>query len=265
MITFRVMSFNVRGSFVNDGENVWPARRELNVATIRQAGPDLIGLQEVQTGNWDDYRELLGEYEGELGPRYNNDEPFCHPGILWRPDRFEAVERGGFWLSRSPEQFSADWGTACIRSANWVRLVHRDSGQRLVLLNTHLDHISRHARLQGARLVTRRLAEVRRGEPAIVTADFNCDAGSATYRHFARAGYVDTFLAAGNVDRPDAFTFHAFTGQRHPDYGRIDWVLVHAAPTLVEAANFRILRDAAPPIYPSDHFPVVVDLTVQTG
>jgi len=67
----RVMSFNVRGSFVDDGENAWPARRELNVEVIKKCAPDLVGFQELQDGNWEDYEKALPGCGRERGPRYN--------------------------------------------------------------------------------------------------------------------------------------------------------------------------------------------------
>ncbi|MEM9955079.1 MAG: endonuclease/exonuclease/phosphatase family protein [Chloroflexota bacterium] len=43
----RVMTFNVRGSFHDDGDNDWHKRRELNIATIKKYDPDIIGFQEA--------------------------------------------------------------------------------------------------------------------------------------------------------------------------------------------------------------------------
>lgn len=44
-MSFRVMSFNIRGaSDTHDGANGWSKRAALNVATIRKYAPDLIGF-----------------------------------------------------------------------------------------------------------------------------------------------------------------------------------------------------------------------------
>lgn len=264
MFTFRVMSFNIRGSFVNDGENAWPNRRDFVCELIAREDPDLIGFQEMQTGNWDDFQRLLPQFGRIQGPPYNNQEPFCYPSVFYNRKMFEPVADGQFYLSPTPEEFSGGWRTACIRSATWIRLHHREAGTNLLMLNTHLDHVSKSARLNGARLITHRLQDMRApGEPIIVTADFNCDPDSPTYQNFARRGFIDTFLAAGNVDNPQVFTFHEFLGVRHQNYGRIDWILVQAGSAAVQASNARIIRDARPPVYPSDHYPVTVDLTVQ--
>jgi len=247
-----VMSFNIRGSFVDDGVNVWPNRRDLAARVIRQEAPDLIGLQEVQDGNWAFFAEAFADYEGRKGPPYNNGEPFCYPSILWRRDVLEPLDEGAFWLSETPAVFSASWETACVRSALWIRFRRREDGREFVHLNTHLDHVSEPARLNGAGLIVDRLVEAAGASPRLITADFNCKPGSPVHHLFLEAGYQDAHLAAGGTDGPDVFTFHAFTGQR--ELGRIDWVL--CSPDIA-VRTCRTITDADPPVYPSDHFPIV--------
>jgi hypothetical protein len=67
-MSFKVMTFNIRGAFPGDGVNVWPNRAALNVATIKRHAPDLIGCQEMQTANLDTYRARLEGYDHVLGP-----------------------------------------------------------------------------------------------------------------------------------------------------------------------------------------------------
>ena len=67
------MSFNIRGAILSDGDNIWPVRANLNCETITKYSPDLIGFQELQTGNWETYEECLPEYGRILGPEYNNE------------------------------------------------------------------------------------------------------------------------------------------------------------------------------------------------
>src|SRR5215212_7928787 len=67
------MSFNVRGSFRDQGTpNAWPERAALNVETIGRSAPDVIGFQELQSGNLETYREGLPRYDRLPGPEYGN-------------------------------------------------------------------------------------------------------------------------------------------------------------------------------------------------
>ncbi|MDQ4127708.1 MAG: endonuclease/exonuclease/phosphatase family protein [Actinomycetota bacterium] len=266
------MSFNVRGSFRDRRKkNAWRNRAALNVATIERCTPDVIGLQECQRGNLKAYRKNLPHYAHVRGPRYGN---VIHPSfnaILFDPGRLELLSSGGFWLSETPEKHSRSWNTRVARSANWAlfRLVR--TGLSLVHLNTHLDHVSPLARQEGSKLIVRRVAEISGragGDPAVIlTGDFNSRPGNATYRNFAEAGFVDTYLAAGNEDTEGANTFHAFEGARfrdaHPERGprRLDWILLKDPHDRLQTGSHRIVRDGSSGLYPSDHYPVLAELS----
>lgn len=262
------MSFNIRGSDYDDGKNRWEHRADLNVRTIRRYDPDLIGFQELQTGNIRTYRRELPGYGYLAGPRYNNEPPFNYPSNFWKLSRFAWRESGGFFLSPSGEPEPA-WDANLIRSAAWVRLRDRRTGAVFVHLNTHLDHQGERARVGGSEIIVGRLHALQSGGvPALVTGDFNCNPGSTSHRTFLDAGFVDTWLAAGNADGPGANTFHGFTGQEFtPREGtsRIDWILARDGAQGFETHSNTIIRDAEPPLYPSDHYPILAEISFGHG
>lgn len=258
------MSFNVRGSQHLDGENAWKRRAPLNLRVIRSRAPDLIGFQELQGGNLRVYESGLPGYDHALGPRYENYPPYAHNAIYWKRDELELLDTGGFWLSETPGEFSLSWESSHVRCANWTRLRHLSSGAEFVHLNTHLDHESGPARMAGASLILSRLDA---GEtPILLTGDFNCGPASRTYGILAGAGFTDSHLAAGN---PPASTFHKFQGEGYrPKVAgretRLDWILLrdgaHAGWTV---RSCDAIRDAEPPVYPSDHYPVLAELYLE--
>lgn len=270
-----VMSFNIRGAFHwADGINSWPNRAPLNVATIARWSPDLIGFQELQDGNLQIYRERLAGYEHVLGPKAGNRNPYEFNAIFYDPARLDLLEHGGFWLSLTPERYSSSWRARVVRSANWARFACPRRGTSFLHLNTHLDHISRRARLNGIKLILEKIAEIQedKDSPVLLTGDFNCSPGSPPYRVFAQAGFEDTFLAAGGEDRADySATFHGFGGWRklvarygstlRRGAGRIDWILLRA-PECVRVRSHLIGRDQDEVlgIYPSDHYPILAEL-----
>ena len=265
----RVMTFNIRGFYNRDGANAWAHREALNLATIRRCAPDLIGFQEANGRNLEVYHRELAAYHYVAGPPYNNAAPHQFPAIFWNPKKLRPIECDTFWLSETPDVYSGSWNTDCIRSAAWVRFRCIDTGATIVHLNTHLDHISEQARVEGTKLIIDRLAVIQGdGSAAVVTGDFNAPVDSAAYRLFADAGFADAHLACDNDDDPArSFTYHGFEGEacRGSDATprRIDWILLRdGASTLVRAASCDIVRDGAPPLYPSDHYPVVADIAL---
>lgn len=265
-----VMSFNVRGSFRDAlKKEAWPNRAAANVAVIRRHAPTLVGLQECQRGNLAAYRKHLPHLEQVKGPPYGNSPPHDFNAILFDPRRLRFVERGRFWLSETPGRRSRSWGTRVARSANWV--LFRTGAGPLLHLNTHLDHKSPPARRNGSALIVREIEKLLKHygteTPVIVTGDFNCRPDSPTYQNFIDAGFVDTFLAAGNRDQSRVTTFHGFKGREyrdpHPERGsrRIDWILLKDTSARVRIVSHEILHgEANSPPYPSDHHPVLARL-----
>ncbi len=266
MFELKVMSFNVRGAGFEDGENSWEHRADLNVRTVRKHAPDLVGLQEFQQGNRESYEGRFPEYGLMMGPKANNSEPHEYMAILWRTSRLELLDSGGFWISRTWDRHSADWNTACIRSAHWARFRCAGTDIELLFLNTHLDHVSELARVEGSRLIAERLRELRpEGVPVILTGDFNCEPGSPTYRNFVDAGFRDVYLASGSHDAERSNTFHGFRVEefvsRKPDAtARIDWILTLDGAHGLRARSCEILRDHEGALYPSDHYPLLAEL-----
>ncbi len=253
-----VLTFNLRGAYIPDGLNAWPNRADQVVDLLRREDPDLVGFQEAQQGNLDLLEEAFPEHGWERGPEYNNRVPFAWPAVRWNPDRLRKVEAGGFWLSTTPERHSGDWETNCIRSALWIRFQLLPDGPEFVHLNTHLDHISGKARLEGSKVILEKLSPFARlGLPLLLTGDFNAGPESDVHGLFREEGFADLFHATGGRDGPEVFTFHAFTGKRVPGEERIDWILSRPGKGWRwSARSHEILTDAKPPVYPSDHYPV---------
>jgi endonuclease/exonuclease/phosphatase family metal-dependent hydrolase len=271
----RVMSFNVRGSgHESDGINAWNNRAILSVEMVEHYAPHLIGFQEFQNGNLDTYREMLSDYGYVLGPIAGNNYPYEFNAIFFDPTRLEVLEAGGFWLSTTPERYSSSWRTRCVRSVNWANLRCLNSGLPFLHLNTHFDHVSKLARVEGSKLLLQKIAEIQEGHedelPVIVTGDFNCAPGSLPHHNFTEHDFLDTYLAAGNEDTEEAYTYHAFKGVRYSASRRsrgsmrIDWILVKDPLQRIQTKSQLIVRDCDEEsgIYPSDHYPVLSEFVL---
>ena len=237
MSTIRVMSFNIQGeSFPENGVNIWANRAALNARTILCAAPDLIGMQEVVDENIAYYAGALRDYDCLPAAPYGEAEHPAFNAILWHRGRFELIEQGVFWLSRTPEVESVDWGVPYPMLVNWVRLRRKSDGAALLHFNTHLEDgpHGEPQRVESSKLIAHQAEQMQAGEvPLVLTGDFNCNAGSAAYQTLVDKGFVDSFLAAGNVDGKTS-TFHGFEGEAYDpvNYGgpeadpfwRVDWI-----------------------------------------
>ena len=261
----RIMTFNIQGaSYPEIGLNSWQSRASLNIKTIKQYMPDLIGFQEVQAANLEAYHRQLVEYNHVAGIRYGHEE---QSSIFWNPSRLELIESGEFWLSRTPHQLSCDWGAHQPIGVTWVKLRCLESDSPLLHLNTHLDHTSSSSRLEGSKFMVERISQLQESHiPVIVTGDFNCNPGSPPYDIFKQSGFVDTYLAAGNEDGAVS-TFHGFEGPGYSalrwgtePFWRVDWILTRDGLKRLQTISCTVVRDAEPPLYPSDHYPIVSEV-----
>lgn len=288
MIPFKVMTFNIRGSYFEiDGDNYWIYRADLNARTIRKYAPDIISFQEFQQGNHDSYHLYLDDYDYELGLVTIDDSEFgMYNTIYWRRERFLPRDVGGFYISPTPNEFSTGWDSALIRACNWIKFHDAWTQTDFIYVNLHLDHLGETARVEGAKLVVEKINTIHGDLPVIITGDFNSRAWSppdedinnlppnilpedvppanTAHKVFTDAGYADTYILAGHEEHADTNTFHNFMGEAYPPMAvRIDWILVKNGAKRIRTNACQIIRDAEPPLFPSDHYPILSELTVE--
>jgi endonuclease/exonuclease/phosphatase family metal-dependent hydrolase len=254
----RVISFNTRVMTSNDGPNQWMYRRDAVARMLLGQRPDLLGLQEAAKAQIDDLAARLDGYGwigiGRLG---EDSGEFCP--IFLHQDVLELQDHGHFWLSEQPDAPSMGWDAAYARVATWARLRHRQTGRRLLLLNTHLDNKGETARLEGAKLIRQRLANLSATTPAVVVGDFNCGPESPPYRAMTEepGGLRDARLVSrgGHTGPVETFTGFRSSGERPAKL--IDYIFV--------SSDLSVLRtETVPEDYDgrqlSDHRPLLADL-----
>lgn len=181
---FRVMTFNIRLENSGDGINNWDNRKADDVAFIKKAKPDVFGLQEPRPVQMEYLKKELPEYDfigvgrddGTTGPKAGEYSPVCY-----RKDRYKLIKSGYFWLSETPEKPSFGWGAACRRICSWAFLQDNKTGNTFIFANTHLDHVSKEARKNGALLIKERLSRIANDSPMMITGDFNVTDKSEAY------------------------------------------------------------------------------------
>jgi formylglycine-generating enzyme required for sulfatase activity/endonuclease/exonuclease/phosphatase family metal-dependent hydrolase len=261
----RVMSFNIRYDNPDDGEDAWPKRRAMAASMIRFHRADVVGLQEALRGQIADLEAALPEF-GWFGSGRSAERDGEHCAVLFRKDRVEVLDQGTFWLSETPEVAgSRSWDAALPRIVTWGRLRDRRNGAVFHLFNTHFDHRGETARRESARLLRRKVAEIAGQDgPVVVTGDFNSTPDSDPYRILTALGppgeppgLVDALLASRHPHHGPTSSWNGF--QAIEAGRRIDLVLVRP-PVVVRQHG--ILSDTFDGRFPSDHLPVVAEVTL---
>jgi endonuclease/exonuclease/phosphatase family metal-dependent hydrolase len=252
----------VRRDVADDAPYEWGRRGAAVAGTLRFHRPDIVGLQEPLPAQYEDLRAALPAYEWVGRSRYGEgDGEFCPVG--YRRERFGCLDSGTFWLSETPgESGSVGWDGAYPRIATWARLRDERTDRRIVYLNTHLDHEGDRARAESARLLLDRLAAIRDGDPAVLAGDCN-----ATPEHDPYA------ILAGEGERESPLTDARRATPHRPhgpstsmtDFESLvpDTLIDHVFVTGLDIEGYAVATDmGGDGWYPSDHLPVVVDLSV---
>jgi len=255
--TLNVMTFNIRYNNPSDGEYAWPNRKENVASVVRFHKADIIGMQEALRGQIDDLQQLLPEYRWIGVGRDDGENAGEFSPIFYRQDRLRVLDNGTFWLSETPEIIgSKSWDAAITRIANWAVMEDLQSGQQILMLNTHFDHRGEQARTNSATLIARYVQSLSDGRPAVITGDFNVPPTALAYATMTE-DYADSYLKSLTVPHGPEGTFGGFVVGEDGNNRRIDYVFISEE---IEVLRYAALSDQWNGFYPSDHLPVMVEL-----
>lgn len=251
----RVMSCNVRCIAPTDlGKKSWFYRADLVVQGIQNEQPGVIGFQEVTKWQYDYLCDTLGVFDSVITYR---DDAFNSEGcpIFYRSDIYTLIDKGSFWLSETPEVMSKDWGSACYRICSYAILRDNATETEFVVFNTHLDHISDQARINGIQVVLDKIKEF--GDlPAVLMGDLNAEEDSETYKS-ATENFLDAKYQTENT--MTSATYQKWGKELDNDC--IDYVMI--SKTGFKVNSYKVVTDTYNGVYSSDHFPLVASLSFE--
>ena len=254
--TFTIMSFNLRCSTSNDGKNSWPYRKEYLVEVINKYSPNLLGTQECIL---DQAEYISANIKGYFfyGVGRDKDGTGEMSGLYYNNKLFSAIKTGTFWLSETPDiPGSKPYDIENVRIASWMKIHHLPSGNFFYWYNTHLDHTSENARILGAKVI---LETINKNDdlPIIISGDFNTVENSKTWNIFYKAGFKDSAHITEKSTGPE-YTFHNFVGPNVKIRERIDWILTRG---FSKVNYLETITDNQNDKYPSDHLPIITEVT----
>ena len=257
-----VGTYNIRYNNPNDEKegNAWAQRCPQLCDFINFEQPEIFGTQEVLVDQLHDLMKGLDGY-GYIGVgRDDGKEKGEYAAIIYKKDQLSLLDSGNFWLSPTPERVSLGWDAACIRICTWGKFQDKISGKQFYFFNTHMDHVGTVARRESARLILKRINQLSKGLPTILTGDFNVDQTDEIYQIFSNSGILrDCYTNALQRMAPTG-TWNDFM-QDSRSKARIDHIFVSfdfKVPHYAIFTNSYWLGKSRRNI--SDHYPVMVKL-----
>ena len=251
----RIMSFNLR--YTDDEEGSIKNRSKIALAIIEQYVPDSFGVQEA-TGEWMKIlnKNLEEKYACVSQPRSKSKDSETS-AVFYLKDKFELIDSGTIWLSDTPDvPYSVYEKSDNKRIATWATLKNKENGNTYTHINTHLDTVDE-VQMSQVNVLLNKINELsEKGYPLVCTGDFNVDRNTAVYEKMLEYA-DDARVIAENTE--DGITFHEYGKKDENDIQfSIDYVFV--VPKGISVETYKIIRDTAKGMYPSDHYPIIADI-----
>ncbi|NRF41497.1 endonuclease/exonuclease/phosphatase family protein [Pedobacter foliorum] len=256
---FTVGSFNIRYDNAGDEGNRWSQRAPVAANLLRFHDFDVFGIQEGLKNQIDDLSKLLPEYAHYGLGRDDGKDAGEHSSIFYRQDKFKLLDKGDFWLSETPDKPGKGWdATCCNRICTWVHLQDISSGKKFYYFNAHFDHQGKIARVESGKLIVKKISEIAGNTPAIFTGDLNGGQKSEWYLTLANSGLLTDTYTQVKYPYANNSSFNAW-GKSVDGYEIIDHVFVTKG---FKADKWGILTDTYHGKFVSDHFPILVNVTL---
>lgn len=254
---FRTATYNLRMDTPNDAENQWANRKAWVGKLIEFHQFDIFGTQEGFKHQLEDLQKALPHYEYIGVGRDDGKNAGEHCAIFYDTARFEIIKHGDFWLSEVTDRPNKGWDAVLPRICTWGLFEDKTSGFTFMLFNAHFDHRGVQARKESTQLIIRKAAEIAADSPMIIMGDFNVDQHNESYHSLQQSGTVQDSYTLAELKYAPNGTFNGFDINRVSE-ARIDHLFVSAAFSVL---RYGILTDSYEGRLPSDHYPVVVDLS----
>ena len=257
--TLTVGSFNVRYDNPRDSGNLWSARLPRVAALIAFHDFDIVGTQEGLQHQLEGMQALLPGYTYCGIGRDDGALKGEHSAIFIKKGAFTILDKGDFWLSETPTQPGFGWDARINRICSWVLIQHKVTHKKMYCFNVHYDHQAMIARKESSKLILEKIKTIAGNAPVILTGDFNGDHSSEWYQLIANSGnLLDTYKRVALPYKPNG-TFQGFGPNLNPDQV-IDHIFTSSHFTV---SRWGVLTDSYNGKFPSDHFPVLAQITLQ--
>ncbi|MBP3357513.1 MAG: endonuclease/exonuclease/phosphatase family protein [Opitutales bacterium] len=233
----------------------WDKRLPILTSFIKQHNFDIVACQEPIPMQVDSLKEKLVDYDLYYKPVRTTMNPSpCNP-IYFKKSRFELLDKGEFYYSKTPEVESNDWDSPRSRCCTWVKLREKKSGKEFYIFNTHFTHIGKVAKFESAKILVKKITEIAKGAPSFAMGDLNSVPNSRGIQHISSCGFMkDSKTASLSDPVGDGPSYHGYKSD-NPKANRIDFIFVSSD---VEVQSYCLDKKKYGDIHTSDHYPVYI-------
>lgn len=248
----KYITFNIRNSRANDGENSWENRRSAVKEMIEKEMPDVLGLQEAYLEQLQYIDSNFSSYSRVGVGRDDGKEDGEFMALYYRNDKYKLLDNGDFWLSETPDKPEYGWDAGCKRIVTWAKLKDLETKKVFFAFNTHLDNVGEVAREQSILLIVKKINKMvkRKNMPVFLSGDFNSNTSAPIFKPLKEI-----------MDDSRSFLpqteWHLTFNNYGVDCG-CDTLIDHIFYRNAQVVDFKVLSGDYGRPYISDHYPVRV-------
>lgn len=247
---FSSMSFNIYGS------SDFSKRRNAVLDVVSRYLPDSFGIQEGKQEWINLFGEKLGNIYscvGEGNKEAGYSETFNN--IYYKTDKFNLIEGGTIWLSDDIHAEGSKFAESKrVRTATYALLECKDSGKRVLYVNTHLDNLSATPRDKQVIVLLKLISSF--DAPCVLTGDFNSKMDSNVYHT------VTSLMQDPRTDAAETTDDLTYNGLGEGWTGVIDYCFFtdDRFELLAYRVNTALYQGT---VYPSDHNAVYTEYKIK--
>jgi endonuclease/exonuclease/phosphatase family metal-dependent hydrolase len=252
-----VGTFNLRYDNPRDTGNLWKDRAPVAAALIRFHQFDIVGTQEGLKNQLDDLQAALPAYTYYGRGRDDGQSKGEHSAIFYRKDKFSVLDSGDFWLSQTPEKPGPGWDARLNRICSWLKLRTVGDKKTFYVFNVHYDHEGIQARIESSKLILAKIKAIAGNAPVVFTGDFNGNHQSEWYNYLRESIVLKDALTLAADPYRNNGSFNSFR-VNNASNDIIDHIFISDH---FKVSRYGILTDTYHGRFPSDHYPVLVELS----
>ncbi|SFS48915.1 endonuclease/exonuclease/phosphatase family protein [Lutibacter maritimus] len=255
-----VMTYNIRLDTQNDGDNRWDVRKNALLKQVLNNKVDILGIQEGLPNQVAYCDSVLVNYNFVGVGRDDGINKGEFSAIFYNKNKYQLHVQNTFWLSETPEVPSKGWDAAYPRICTYLQLSDKKSNKKFWVFNTHFDHVGVKAREEAALLILQKIRKLNTEKlPVILMGDFNLTEDSEVI-NYINSFLKDSKILSKNKVKDTLGTFNGFNIVKE-SVDRIDFIFV--SENSIKVNKYKVLREKYHGKYPSDHFPVLVNFTLE--
>ncbi|PIQ21735.1 MAG: endonuclease [Cytophagales bacterium CG18_big_fil_WC_8_21_14_2_50_42_9] len=255
--SLNIATYNLRYDNKGDSLNPWPQRLPMQANLIKFHDFDIFGTQEGLYHQLQDLKKALPDYDYLGVGRDDGKQAGEFSAIFYKTAQFKVLDKGNFWLAPVTDKPNKGWDAALPRICSWAKFQEKKSGNTFYFFNVHFDHRGKQAQAESAKLLLQKVKAIAGSAPSILTGDFNVDQREAPYDILNNSALLKDAYELTPLKYAGLGTFNSFDIKTNSD-SRIDHIFLTSQ---FKVKRYGILTDSYKGKVPSDHFPVLIEVT----